>query len=138
MRYPSALLAGPAALVLTACQPFGADSEAVTGALTLRERIALPPQAVAVVSVVDISEAGERDALLGRTEIIGPSPPPIPFRVRYQPAAVDPERRYGVRAQIVVGQELWFASDQLYPVLTQGAPDRVEVMLDRPAPPPID
>jgi putative lipoprotein len=138
MRCRSALLAGPAALALAACQPFGADSETVTGTLTLRDGIALPPEAVAVVSVVDISPTDARDALLGRTEIIGPSGPPIPFAVRYQPAAVDPERQYGVRAQIMVNQELWFASDHAYPVLTHGAPDRVEVLLDLPAPPPVD
>jgi putative lipoprotein len=132
------LLAGPVAAALCACQPFGPNSEAISGALTYHERIALPPNAVAVVSVVDISELDSRDALLGRTEIVGPGDPPIPFEVRYLPAAVNPDRQYGVRAQIAVGKELWLTTDRPYPVLTGGAPRQTEVMLVRPSPDPVE
>jgi putative lipoprotein len=132
------LVAGPLALVLGACQPFGPDSETVAGVLTYRERIALPPEAVAVISVVDLSGTDAEDSLLGRTEIIGPGNPPIPFEVRYRPAAVNPERQYGVRAQVAVRRELWLTTDRPYPVLTHGAPSHTEVMLVRPARDPLE
>jgi len=132
------LFAGPLALALCACQPFGPASETVSGTLTFRERIALPPDAVAVVSLVDISGADARDALLGRTEIIGPGNPPIPFDVRYLPNAVKPERPYGVRAQIAVRDELWFSNDRTYPVLTGGAPRHVEILLLRSDAAPVE
>jgi putative lipoprotein len=132
------LVAGWLGLVLCACQPFGPDSETVAGVLTYRERIALPSEAVAVISVVDLSGADAEDNLLGRTEIIGPGNPPIPFEVRYRPAAVNPERQYGVRAQIAVRRELWLTTDRPYPVLTHGAPTHVEVMLVRPSQGPLE
>jgi uncharacterized lipoprotein YbaY len=138
MLRTSLLLAGPVAAALCACQPFGPDSETVAGALTFREGIALPPEAVAVISVVDLSGADAQDSLLGRTEIIGPGNPPIPFEVRYQPGAVNPERQYGVRAQIAVDKELWLTTDRPYPVLTGGASRHTEVMLVRPSPDPVE
>jgi uncharacterized lipoprotein YbaY len=132
------LVAGPLVLVLCACQPFGPDSETVAGVLTYRERIALPPEAVAVISVVDLSGADAENNLLGRTEIVGPGNPPIPFEVRYRRAAVNPERQYGVRAQIAVDKELWLTTDRLYPVLTHGAPNDTEIMLVRPSQDPLE
>jgi putative lipoprotein len=138
MSRTATLVAGPLAIVLCACQPFGPDSETVAGVLTYRERIALPPEAVAVISVVDLSGADSQNSLLGRTEIVGPGNPPIPFEVRYQPAAVNPERPYGVRAQIAVQRELWFMTDRPYPVLTLGAPSDTEIMLVRPSPEPVE
>ena len=138
MPRPVTLAAGPLALLLCGCQPFGPDSETVAGVLTYRERIALPPEAVAVISVVDLSGAGAQNSLLGRTEIVGPGLPPIPFEVRYQPASVDPKRQYGVRAQIAVQRELWFTTDQPYPVLTLGAPSNAEIMLVRPSQDPLE
>jgi putative lipoprotein len=134
MPRTATLVAGPVAIVLCACQPFGPDSETVAGVLTYRERIALPPEAVAVISVVDISGTDAEDSLLGRTEIVGPGNPPIPFEVRYRPAAVNPERQYGVRAQIAVDKQLWLTTDRPYPVLTLGAPRDAEIMLVRPSP----
>jgi putative lipoprotein len=138
MPRTATLVAGPLALALCACQPFGSESETIAGVLTYREGIALPPEAVAVISVVDVSGTDAEDSLLGRTEIIGPGNPPIPFEVRYRPAAVNPERQYGVRAQIAVRRELWLTTERPYPVLTHGAPSRTKVMLVRPSQEPLE
>lgn len=69
--------------------------------MTYRQRIAMPPDAV-----------------------------PIAFSLKVPNAAIDPRFSYAVRATITVGGKLRFTTTRSYPVLTRGAPNQIDLMLD--------
>src|ERR1035438_2666104 len=59
---------------------------------------------------------------------------PIPFQLPYSAADIQPNHHYHVRARITVGDKLMFTTTQAYPVITNGAPTEVALML-QPADP---
>jgi uncharacterized lipoprotein YbaY len=107
----------------------GTGPAAVTGTLTYRERIALPPDATATVVLADVSRADAPAITLAEQTISPAGQVPISFRLEYDPAAIDPRNRYVVRGTITAGGQLLFTTAQAYPVITQGAPSDVEVVL---------
>ena len=111
----------------------GASADAtLTGTVTYRPRIALPPDAVLSVELLDVSRADAPSVTLAETRVgTDGAQVPLPFSLDYDSADVEPRNRYVVRAEIfdAVGVLLW-TTDTAAPVLTQGAPrDGVEVVL---------
>ena len=125
MRWLSILLAG--LVGSAACALAGEGS--VTGTASYREPIVLPPGAVFEAVLEDVSPADAPAQELGRATIEDPGTPPFAFEIDYDPADVSPANTYSVRAQVTVGRRLIFVSDTLNPVLTQGAPDEVEIWM---------
>ncbi len=108
-------------------------SPAVAGMLNFRVRLALPETAQVIVTLEDVSKADAEAETIGQSIMKAPVGPPIPFAVMYNLKDIDPNRRYGVRAQIVDADgTLLFTSTQSYPVLTQGNPSYVEIELTQP------
>lgn len=137
-------------LMFAACQatapptlttaPAGASEALLAGTVTYRQRIALPPDAVATVRLEDAAGglvAEETVRAEGRQV-------PLPFALRYDPARVREGVAYTVRAEIRdgQGQTLWTTAtprpvfqNGLQPspveiVLVQATADRVEVPTD--------
>jgi putative lipoprotein len=108
-------------------QPVGT----VIGTATYRERMALPPGAVFEAALEDVSRADAAAEVLGTTRVDSPGNPPIPFQITYDPSRIDRAHRYAVRGRIVIEGNLFFATDQQYPVLTAGAGNQVELLLKR-------
>ena len=106
-----------------------ATESAVTGTASFRERIALPPNAVFEAELQDVSRADAPATVLGRDRQTGVKGPSIAFRIAYDPAQIQPNRRYVVRATIRVDGQLWFSTDTVHMVLTQGAGDRVDMLM---------
>ena len=103
----------------------------VTGTATYRERIALPPDAVAEFTLEDVSRQDVKSVVLAK-QTIDPAPPvPISFQLPYDPAAIDPRMSYVVRATIGRGDSLLFVTDRAYPVLSRDHPDSVDLILVR-------
>jgi len=108
------------------CMPSASAQNAgpgtVTGTVTYKHRMALPPDAVVDVSLQDTTLADAPARIVGRTTIATRGAQvPIPFRIDYDPAGIDPSHRYTVRATITVDGKLLFTSPTAYPVLTRGA-----------------
>ena len=101
----------------------------ITGTASYRERIALPPGAVFEVVLEDVSVADAPATELGRATVADPGNPPFEFEIAFDPAAIEPDRVYSVRAQVSVGRRLIFVSDTMNPVLTHGAPDEVQIWM---------
>jgi putative lipoprotein len=101
----------------------------VTGTLMYRERIALPPGAVAEVWLLDTSLADAPAVEIAYQKIQDPGSPPIPFALEYDPQQIRERMQYTVRATIKQADRLLFTSDTHYPVLTRGAGNTAEVML---------
>jgi putative lipoprotein len=125
-----------AAVLLTGCAaasvaPTGGGATAkVTGTITYRERIALSPDAVITVRLVDVSRADAPAVLLGEQVITaGGRQVPFSFEIPYDPARIDERMSYAVQARIEEGGELRFISDQHYAVITRGASTHVDLRL---------
>jgi len=104
----------------------------ITGQVLYRERMALPPDAVVHVWL-EVAAEPERPARRV-AEITVPTEGkqvPIPFTVPYDAARISLAKTYLVRATIRSGDQVLFASRGPYPVLTKGAPSKVEIVVER-------
>lgn len=108
----------------------------IEGSATYRERMALPPDAEFEAVLQDVSRADAPAMELGRATIPSAPIPPIRFTIPYDAAAIVPSHSYAVRAAIRVDGQLWFTSDTHHPVLTRGAGNTVDIVLERVAEPP--
>ena len=120
-------------LLITGC----AKTATVTGTVTYREKIALPPQGVVVtVKVEDVSRADAPAVTIGEQIIENPSHQvPIPFEIEYNPDDIDERYTYAMRVRIEVDGELWFINTTRHQVITHGFPTNdVEVMLEKVGP----
>ena len=111
--------------------PGGLAVGSVKGTATYRERMALPPTAVFVAILEDVSTADAPAEVIGRARIEHPGNPPIPFEIVYDPSRINPSHRYGVRARILVDGKLFFTTDQHYPVFTAAQSNEVALLLRR-------
>ncbi len=101
----------------------GQEGSAVTGVLTYLQRSALPPDAVATVTLADVSRADAPSTVLAMQTISPAGQVPIAFSLSYDPAAIDASHTYAVSARITDGSgTLLFISMQSYRVITQGNP----------------
>lgn len=102
----------------------------VTVQVTYLVRMALPPEAEITVQLQDVSRAdAPAEVLAAETIEAGGANVPFTFELPYDPAAINESHSYAVRAQIQLGDRLLFTTDQHYPVLTQGNPNSVTVVL---------
>ncbi|WP_420456669.1 YbaY family lipoprotein [Rubrivirga sp.] len=102
----------------------------LTGTVTYLQRIALPPDAVVTVRLLDVSLADAPSATLAEQKIPTEGRNvPIAYALSYDPDRIEPRRRYAVRAEVRDGAgALRWTTDTTIPVLTQGAPsDDVEI-----------
>ena len=106
-----------------------ANVSQVTGTLMYRERMALPPDAVAEVWLLDTSLADARAEEIAYQRIESPGNPPIPFVLEYDAQQIREGMQYSVRATIRHADRLLFTSDTHYPVLTRGAGNTADLVL---------
>lgn len=125
-----AVLAAPAA-ALAAATAAAAQDAAITGTVTHRERMALPPGTVLEVELVDISRADAPAERIAAARIDVTTQVPIPFTLRFDPARIDANRAYAVQARLLIGNRPAFRNDGIHPVLTRGAGRQVEILLRR-------
>ena len=113
-----------------------AEPQAVlTGTVSYRERIALPPNARVEVRLEDVSQAdAPADEIAAETLLANGRQVPIPFELRYAPRSIEPSHRYAVRASITSADgDLMFTTATHYAVFTAGAADKnVEIVVQRP------
>ncbi len=133
-----------ALLALCACGTPGTPAPTATpsnkgvlsGTVTYRERMALPPNAQVAVRVWDAMLPPDV-ATVGEAKFQASTQVPLPFEIIFDPSLIQDSHTYGARASISVDGVVWFQSEQPVPVLTQGAPTvGVELLLKRVASPP--
>jgi uncharacterized lipoprotein YbaY len=103
----------------------------VSGTLTYLQRIALPPNAVAEIKLVDVSRQDVEAIVVGEQMIPEPGQVPIPFEITYDPGSIDPTHTYTIQARITVKGKPHFMTTTAYPVITQGNPTTLEVILEQ-------
>jgi len=102
----------------------------VSGTVTYRQRIALPPTAVLIVRLIDVSRADAPSATIAEDRIdMAGKQVPVSFEFAYDRVKIQERNRYAMRAEIRDGDRLLFTTDTSYPVITQGNPRTVEIVL---------
>lgn len=124
----SASLVVPA---ISAGQAAGTGSQMITGTIAYQVRMALAPEAAIDVRLEDVSVADAPAKVVAENifSALGQQVP-IPFQLPYSPQDIQPSHRYAVRARITLGENLLFTTTQTYPVLTNGAPSQVALVVE--------
>lgn len=102
----------------------------VSGTVTYRQRIALPATAVLTVKLVDVSRADASATTIveQRVDTVGKQVP-FSFDFAYDRTKIIERNRYAVQAEIRDNGRLIYITDTSYPVITQGNPKNVEIVL---------
>lgn len=104
----------------------------VTGTVSYRERVALPPDAIAEISLIDATAQDVAATVVAKTVVRAEGKQvPLPFTLRYDPHAIDKKHLYTLRATIKSGDQLLWTTDIARAVITQGNPTDVAIMLTR-------
>lgn len=120
-------------LTLAGC---GSSSDAPThslaqlsGTLTADPPLALPPEAIASVRLLDVTRA-DAPVVIGE-QMLGPAGQfPISFTLTYDRSRIVEANNYVVDVSIRVGRRVIWTSPTPAPALTKGAAPRVEVLLE--------
>lgn len=104
----------------------------ITGTVIYGERLALPPDAVVEIQLLDVSRQDAPATTLASASIsTRDRQVPIPFALAYDLAKIVENHTYAVRAMIRSEGALVFTTTSQYPVITRGNPSRVDLMLVR-------
>lgn len=105
-------------------------SPMITGTVTYLVRMALQPEAAIDVRLEDVSLADAPAKLVAEYIFAAAGKQvPIPFQLPYTAKDIQPNHRYQLRARITVDDKLTFTTTQAYPVITNGAPTHVDLVL---------
>jgi putative lipoprotein len=130
------LLAGCASAQVAPATAGGGASGLVTGSVTYRERMALPPTAVITIRLADVSRADAPAEWLAEQAIVAvDTRVPVTFALAYDPARIDAAHSYAVQVRIEDDGRLLFISDTHYPVITRNQPHHVDIVVVRVAAP---
>ncbi|MCK2184133.1 YbaY family lipoprotein [Halomonas getboli] len=137
-------IVGGCALLLAGCgaqmaseeqamqQPDNSLMRVISGEVWYRERMALPPGARVVVTLEEQSRAdAPATVLTDYTHNVDGSQPPYPFRLAYNPEAIDERMTYGLRARITMDGELLFTSTEHVDPFAGEAGEPVSIMVSR-------
>lgn len=93
----------------------------VTGTINIRQRIALPPDAVLTVTLSDASLADAPARVLSQKAVrTEGKQAPFNFALPYNPANIQPNARILLSAAITVNGQLMFITDTVQTVINQG------------------
>lgn len=109
----------------------------LTGTVSYRQRILLPPSVRGEVRLLDVTEGGA-GVELARVELAAPVRVPAPFRMEYDPSRIDPRRNYVLDVALFEPLpgggpgRVWFRTVTPPYVLTHGNPSYLDITLDMP------
>lgn len=95
---------------------------AVSGTLTYRERITLPATAIVTIQIAQVGAAGTPQVIAEQRLTTNGAQPPFRYSLPYDAARIDQNATYTLQANIAVGGQTYFRTNQLYPVITRGNP----------------
>lgn len=107
-----------------------AETKFLDVTVTYRERIALPPDAVVEVELLDTSRA-DAPSIRMSSQRFRMTAVPQSFQIGYDAALIDDRFTYSVAAKILSGDATLFRSTTATPALTRDAPDAVELILEK-------
>jgi len=91
----------------------------------------LPRVADVRITLLDIAGRTEHKVIVEKLIPTDGRQVPIPFDVPLAPGSINPRHNYSVKAEILIDGKVWFITKRAIPVLTQGNPCEVDIVLDR-------
>ncbi len=127
-------LIAPLAIVVAACSSMPGNEAASTQVdvtAAYRERIMLPPGHVLTIKVEDVSLMDAPARVLAQTtQPLDGRGPPYAVTLSVPNSQIDARHTYAVRAEIRdPAGALRFTTDTRHSVLTQGAPNKADIMM---------
>jgi len=93
----------------------------VTGTVWIRQKVALPPDAVLTVTLADASQADAPSKVIAQKAVrTEGKQAPFSFVLPFNPADIQPNARILLSAAITVNDKLVFVTDTVKPVINQG------------------
>lgn len=118
------------AVLAAGCGKKSGETAYVTGTVTYLQRMELPPDAEIHVALEDISRADAPARFIAADTIMaGGLQVPVSFSIPYDPAQIEDENTYSIRAEIRMGGEKRFISTQSYPVITRDAGTSADIVV---------
>ncbi|MBI2276632.1 MAG: YbaY family lipoprotein [Dechloromonas sp.] len=106
----------------------------ISGSVSYRQRIALPPDAILVIRVQDTARTGARARPLAEQRIeLGGRQVPVAFSTTIDRDLIGKSARVTVSARIESRGKPLFVSDKAYPALRHGEPNPVDIQLKQVA-----
>jgi uncharacterized lipoprotein YbaY len=110
------------------------NEASITGTISYLQRMALPPNAMIQVQLLDVSLADAPSQVIAeQSYTLGQRQMPVPFSLSYDSSKIDEKHSYSISAKITLDGTLRFISDKSYPVITRGNPSTVDVILKQVA-----
>ena len=113
-----------------AAAPAMAEIKTLEGTVAYRERMALPPGASVEVQLVDVSLADAPSRTLAEVSFTPEGQVPLPYRLQYDDAEIQPGRSYALQARITLGDRLMFINTTRHAVFT-GEAGETNIMVER-------
>ncbi|NIF23366.1 YbaY family lipoprotein [Candidatus Pantoea multigeneris] len=110
-------------------QPSTIAQPNVSGSVYIRQRVALPPDAVLTVTLSDASIADAPSRVLSQqVAFTGGKQAPFSFVLPFKPSDIQPNARILLSAAITVQGRMIFVTDSVKPVINQGG-TKAELLL---------
>lgn len=108
----------------------------VSGSIYIRQRVALPPDAVLTVTLSDASLADAPSKVISqRVVTTAGKQAPFNFILPYNPADIQPNARILLSAAITVDGKMMFITDTVKPVINEGGNKQELVLVPVPSMP---
>jgi putative lipoprotein len=136
-RIVPALLLISSTLYMAAAQSAYPESDGmktINGTIWYRERMMLPPDSEIHVILEDVSRMDVAATAIAETDLRPEGGPPYAFSLRYDPARIQPNRRYAMRVRIEADGQLMFISTEYTPAFSQAPGGTVDIMVSRVRP----
>ena len=103
----------------------------VPGTANIRQRIALPNNAVVTMQLADVSRAGAPGQVIAEQSFsANGAQAPFPFTLQYDKARITTTGVYIVQGNIKINGQVRYSTTTAYRVITQGNPTAVAVTMD--------
>jgi len=104
----------------------------VSGTISYREKIALPPEAIIKIKLLDVSlQDVPAVEISSQTITTNGQQVPINFELPFQSEQIQNNHQYVVRAEIYIQNQLSFTTTQSYPVITRNNGTEVDLVLQK-------
>jgi putative lipoprotein len=105
----------------SATAPAG-EKKILKGSVGYMQRIAMPPHAVVLVQLQDVTKVDAPSVILAEQTIPNAGNPPYKFELAYDAAAIKPDGKYGLYAKISVDGQQRFVTTEFVPAIVNGKP----------------
>ena len=107
--------------------------DTIEGTVWYRERMLLPPEAEVRVTLEDVSRMDVKSELISETRFKPHDSPPFSFTLSYDPAKIQANHRYALRARIEVNHKLMFISTEHIPAFDRDPDEPLNILVSRVA-----